>query len=1003
MAEDFDRNESFLPKSIQKENSELLADKLGDDADGKDAQRETAREALQDQERQALSGNLGRTDGNLNKYEQDEKAAPTRALYKTVKGGKSSVQSKIKQMKKTPLFFVIVVFLALAGFMFGGVMTFPLTLAARIKNEYNSITHSNMVRSKILFPKQMKTGLAKTLKESGLNAENYKLPSKGIFGVKFGITKGQAKRLASQGIEYDGKAKSFLFTDNLTGQKHLIDADNFDDFFANNSNFRNGYLRASKTWRGHVAGWFDKMSLKVMDRIGFDLRGKFKHFKASDDVEAGNRQLAEMGKLKAEDVPTSNVKRETETEEEVRDEEGNVVKDENGKPKTKTKREVVDEGEIDMSKKATTVDDVKAKLGKMNIVGSGVCAAVNAATALNIIIAAKQTLEIINLTGGLLESIDKVKVGKGNESPLNNYMHMMTMPDENGETAMQAFGIAALFGMGGKTAPASFNQYGTISNNSSEGVFAALKIGGQGGMEGCAYFKVGMSVANAVLDVMTLGAGSILLGVVKGVALSVALGAAMSGVMKLLEHVLTRSLVGEKTYLGRDGGDAIGAGANKYLSENGKSGGQAPASEKKIVAYQREVVAKNQEEWRQLARDTLSPFDISSEYTFLGSIFYAAIPVMAQLPMGGRLSMVSFAAISALPKMTSQALANILPSANALAETKLIQNKGQCPALESVGLMGDAYCNPYYITDETTIREDPAEIYEKVWSLGKAKQKKRFDNPINETGDQDCLSRGEHGRKVGYYYTYSLNFKWEETAKAGSCKLDVKIDDSGNPAVNLASRLGAYITFCGQRSSQLGLADAGIGSQAKNINFETGEFNEVLQAAATNPVLGAVPVVGGLLDAMDALKEISIAEWASGFLCGASEKNTAWETEMKYYQRYMEDQRWMEGAGLVEQSSIDKAVEEHLAMMPLDKSYTGTLARFSGLPKADVVAVLDYAQYMSELAQYQPSKLGPTKHVLEMGENMVVEGVNETDERIEDYAGRYVVVYADLRRREILA
>ena len=77
------------------------------------------------------------------------------------------------------------------------------------------------------------------------------------------------------------------------------------------------------------------------------------------------------------------------------------------------------------------------------------------------------------------------------------------------------------------------------------------------------------------------------------------------------------------------------------------------------------------------------------------------------------------------------------------------------------------------------------------------------------------------------------------------------------------------------------------------------------------------------------------------------------------YQRFIEDQRLAESAGLIEKSAVavylDKYYEEH----PKDNSYEGILARRSGLTKEQVVAYLDKLDYFAKVVDYDPTNKAP--------------------------------------------
>ena len=63
--------------------------------------------------------------------------------------------------------------------------------------------------------------------------------------------------------------------------------------------------------------------------------------------------------------------------------------------------------------------------------------------------------------------------------------------------------------------------------------------------------------------------------------------------------------------------------------------------------------------------------------------------------------------------------------------------------------------------------------------------------------------------------------------------------------------------------------------------------------------------------------------------------------------------------GLVEKSSVTAYLEEYYEKHPLDNSYEGILARRSGLTKDTVIALLDYADQIIFLANYDPINYYP--------------------------------------------
>jgi hypothetical protein len=90
-------------------------------------------------------------------------------------------------------------------------------------------------------------------------------------------------------------------------------------------------------------------------------------------------------------------------------------------------------------------------------------------------------------------------------------------------------------------------------------------------------------------------------------------------------------------------------------------------------------------------------------------------------------------------------------------------------------------------------------------------------------------------------------------------------------------------------------------------------------------------------------------------------------------------------------------MREYYQENPLDDSYEGILARYSGLPKDTVVAVLDYAKYWNYIANYDASSRKDfTAPEIEEPDTIYIDGDREAPT---EFLGLNTIVYADLRTR----
>lgn len=175
---------------------------------------------------------------------------------------------------------------------------------------------------------------------------------------------------------------------------------------------------------------------------------------------------------------------------------------------------------------------------------------------------------------------------------------------------------------------------------------------------------------------------------------------------------------------------------------------------------------------------------------------------------------------------------------------------------------------------------------------------------------------------------------------------NLEIDGNGNEKVKDGSRLAKFINFCSERDSPWGVYDAGIAAA-----FET----------SLGP-LDALPYIGDGIAIINAIENLNpeIELWAKGTICNATPENPYWETEMKYYQRYLEDNRILGQLGVFESDDLDDPVlaykERYEELNPTDNSKEGFLARITGSPKSDIETMLAVVDYYNFLENYHPEE-----------------------------------------------
>ena len=347
-------------------------------------------------------------------------------------------------------------------------------------------------------------------------------------------------------------------------------------------------------------------------------------------------------------------------------------------------------------------------------------------------------------------------------------------------------------------------------------------------------------------------------------------------------------------WFGEDLGNMLISGANKYIGGNGTSGGQSPGGDAQLTSYLNERASVIAEE-AKYQRSIRSQFDISSPYTFLGALVYPMLPLLYS-------SNNLMGVVKNSSTIMRSSIASLSPTATAISAEEALSSKGKCKLLESTGAMGDAFCNPYIITDVSTIRESPVAVNEIVHRM------KNGDSEIASNGNWIGISSGD-------------NF-----------------DDDGSIKEN--SNLAKYITFCGQRTSQYGIYDLTIASR-------------ITENTATK-IMAWIPLVSDVGKIYEGLKESINQAWTNGRACVASDTNPYWG-ENKWYQRYTENERQLENMNPGYVSPVTAYVQDYNEKNPVDNTLEGKLARFSGMRKEDVEEALALIDYYNFIADYDAS------------------------------------------------
>lgn len=280
-----------------------------------------------------------------------------------------------------------------------------------------------------------------------------------------------------------------------------------------------------------------------------------------------------------------------------------------------------------------------------------------------------------------------------------------------------------------------------------------------------------------------------------------------------------------------------------------------------------------------------------------------------------------------------------------------------------------------------------------------------------------------NGYKTGWPNRTSKDEIGKEEAKneddPGGCMLDLSVGKEKQPIIN---KRGAYHLFnllAGQRGSEIGVADQSNLEILAEADFTKGRIHPCLVVGADAICDEYKSSYGWSSDVNELSKSPIMSRWAGGSsyvyktdddsLMQKGYKNEEifkdptrggkpfWE-ETKLYQAYTELLEWLENIGKIQKSSAYEKVAEYYEENPLDNSYEGILARFSGLKKDTVVAVLNLVNYSEFLANYDATNLyplgAPAEETIEYDNTEIVA---EAEKAIQSTG----IIYDELRNRAV--
>ena len=714
-------------------------------------------------------------------------------------------------------------------------------------------------------------------------------------------------RLAKNNIDVvgSGSNKILRYTNPTTKEVFDISASQFADFYSNNLDFRDAYTTST---RGRVANFFDTAADRIYQKLGIS-RNLFDNYRQTSDADVDMDNYRDTMSSKF-DGDTTDLGGRGKHE---------VEKTDPTTGETTTELENLD-GHIGESAIATDANasarNFLERVASLTNATNFACIALTVGNMIVMTVAANEIYQSINYFMGLMENVSKMKAGDGDASAINSVLNFMSTTTT---TQVDDYANPSYSGSG-EDARATISKTGDITGSplEAEGVQLVLADAPTNASATANYslertYKVLGGALTTAGSSMAACAGIQAATAIASIATSFGPGGALRVVGGFFFDIIVSLAIG--TAISAFLSFLIPAIAQALFTNVFENATGIPAGE----LFTRGASAANTRVGRSGSGQSPSSQDVTNAYNQATAIVLAQDAELdrhnhSPFDTSNQNTFFGSIAYDLLPattspqatslanllRTTSSSLSSLIGGVSATGDgTTYMTTYGDCPNLESIGAAGDIYCNPITTTDMSTIDIEP-----------------------NDDTYIDLIEN------------------------------NVNCDSEGNCTIIDNSNLGKYVAYCAERDSPFGIADANILSEL-NASSNLGEEG--------GAILGAIPVVGDILDLLDAGANAINLDWATGAKCvNNSQTNPDWDSEMKYYQRYVEDQRILTQLGAYDDETdpVTAYVEKREAEHPYltDNTPAGYLARISGITKDDAETVLALAEYYTFIAKYDASE-----------------------------------------------
>jgi len=745
-----------------------------------------------------------------NSIRNKEESADSGYINNFTGGKKTKNRFSAKNLKKAgPIGLIITVMISVAGVVsfFGGpgmlVVNFVEVLTEKFNYQLGSIEsrHQKIVKAKL---KNTTTGVCSVVNVRCKYA---------TFSDK------ELKNLKKAGFEVDVDSKTKITGRNKINSLKLpggeaITAENFSSEMKKNSKF-NAAMKQAYSMK--FSSMSDKVFHKVAKKFGVSKKAPFE-----DGVDDKKRKLTIEENTKSGKVDTTAAKvcdegncsdeeKKRQSEANGRAKEAQDLTEGSAKSGSNLADDVIEDNAEAIAKgaaKSASGTAAKTALSAVKITGpiDNACMVYGWVKTISYVAKTLRHAQMIRYAMTFLTTASMIKAGTAKPDDVRYLGEILTKVVVNGDgvrskSATDSFGFRyAAYGDSGIDAKASTAVAGANFGGKIQGTidYILSQLGSRRAADETCHL-----LANPIVQVGSLVAGAIsfFFGVGEAkltfqLAMAPLIAVASAILPAMIGDLLAGRLVDDKTY-GERSGNLITSGTGGMLSKVAGFGGNSILKKDEARAYmqvQREAVLS----YAEYDRQRLSPFDISSPNTFLGSIYTQFLPYVysGSTPMN---------ILSSFSSIVSKTAKNFV-SPPIHAATKESYSECSDPYYKELGIATDPFCNPVVGIPPQYLSAEPEAVIDRLTKEHNAIDENSGNPSSQEYKDfvKNCIERDD---------------------PFGASQAD-EVDKSSDCFIDSQFKADMYVHYVDQRANDIGENDLPSSAAASTDSSSSGDGSE---------------------------------------------------------------------------------------------------------------------------------------------------------------------------------